>query len=218
MYANSSLQHYRQRPIGAALAALECNIAINLAGGYHHAFASHGSGYCIFNDAAIAARYLIREQRADTVLIVDLDVHQGDGSAAILADDDDIITLSLHAEQNFPRLKQRSDYDFALLSGCTDAQYLETLEQALSLAIRLHNPDIILYNAGADIVNDDELGVLALSLDGALARDKTVMRFAKEHDIALACMLGGGYQRDVKGVIEVHWQLLCAASSTYAGK
>ncbi|MEO2280868.1 histone deacetylase family protein [Pseudoalteromonas pernae] len=204
--------------IGAAKEALSSGFAINLGGGYHHAFADYGSGYCIFNDAAIAARCLVNEQRVDKVLIVDLDVHQGDGSAAILAHDEDIITLSVHAEQNFPRLKQHSDYDFALQKGCGDEHYLETLAQALNLVIRLHTPDLIIYNAGADVVHEDELGVLSLTLEGVLARDKMVMNSALQHHIPLACVLGGGYQRNVNGVIEAHWQLLRAAHQCYGEK
>ncbi|MFY8272671.1 histone deacetylase [Pseudoalteromonas sp. SSDWG2] len=203
--------------MAAAKAALQCGLSINLAGGYHHAFADYGSGYCIFNDAAIAARFLIEEQLAHTVLIVDLDVHQGDGSAAILEDDSDIITLSLHGEQNFPRIKQHSDYDLALPNGCDDDTYLDTLDQALNLTIRLHDPDIIIYNAGADVYNEDELGVLALTLDGVRRRDTLVIETAKHYDIPLACVLGGGYQRDVHKVVDVHWQLLLSAHQAYNG-
>ncbi|WP_462157993.1 histone deacetylase family protein [Pseudoalteromonas sp. GB56] len=204
--------------LGAAKEALNSGFAINLGGGYHHAFADHGSGYCIFNDAAVAARWLVDKQLVDSVLIVDLDVHQGDGSAAILAQDSEIITLSLHAEQNFPRLKQHSDYDFALEKACDDRHYMDTLEQALSFVLRLHSPDIIIYNAGADIVDKDELGVLSLTLDGVLARDKMVISTALNCGIPLTCVLGGGYQRDVNGVVEAHWQLLRAAYQCYGEK
>ncbi|MEM0514615.1 histone deacetylase [Pseudoalteromonas sp. YIC-827] len=201
--------------LGAAYCALEHGIAVNLAGGYHHAFADHGSGYCIFNDFAIAARELIQQGRVDTVLLLDLDVHQGDGSASILGDDADIITLSLHGEQNFPRLKQSSDYDFPLPMGCDDALYLETLKTALNLVLRLHQPDIILYNAGADVVAEDELGSLSLSLEAVRQRDTLVMTMAKEKNIPLCCALGGGYQRNLERVVDVHWQLLLSAYHNY---
>ncbi|MBS3798627.1 MULTISPECIES: histone deacetylase family protein [unclassified Pseudoalteromonas] len=201
--------------LGAAYCALEHGLAINLAGGYHHAFAGHGSGYCIFNDLAIAARELIHQGRVDTVLLLDLDVHQGDGSASILDEDENIITLSLHGEQNFPRLKQRSDYDFPLPTGCDDGLYLETLETALNLVLRLHQPDIILYNAGADVVAEDELGTLSLSLEAVRQRDTQVMTMAKEKNIPLCCALGGGYQRNLEQVVDVHWQLLLSAYYSY---
>ncbi|WP_105190828.1 histone deacetylase family protein [Pseudoalteromonas sp. T1lg48] len=201
--------------IGAAYCALEHGLAINLAGGYHHAFATHGSGYCIFNDLAIAARELIHQEQVEAVLLLDLDVHQGDGSASILGEDTDIITLSLHGEQNFPRLKQRSDYDFPLPTGCDDTLYLDTLETALNLVLRLHQPDIILYNAGADVVAEDELGTLSLSLEAVRQRDTLVMSIAKQKNIPLCCALGGGYQRNLEQVVDVHWQLLLSAYHSY---
>lgn len=196
--------------IAMAQTAMQDGVSINLGGGYHHAYSTHGSGYCIFNDLAIAAKVLINDGLAERVLLVDLDVHQGDGSAEILQGDTDIITLSLHGEQNFPRIKQQSDYDFALPTGCADEHYLETLEQALQLAIRLHQPDIILYNAGADVYSKDELGVLSLSLKGVRARDDMVINRAKQHNIPLGCALGGGYQKDVSELVNVHWQLIAA--------
>ena len=194
--------------LGAAQAALKDGAAMNLAGGYHHAFGNYGSGFCIFNDAITAARYLYQAGLIDNALIIDLDVHQGDGSAAIAERDDAITTLSLHGERNFPRIKQSSDYDFALPLHCDDRVYLETLAQALKLTQRLHRPDIIFYNAGADVHSDDELGTLSLSLDGVGARDAQVLTHAKHHEIPICTMLGGGYQRNLEQLVKVHWQLL----------
>ena len=146
--------------------ALKHGFSANLSGGYHHAYSDYGSGFCIFNDLAIAAAHLINTEQADTVLIFDCDVHQGDGTAQITQNHDQIITCSIHCEQNFPRNKQESTYDFALPAKTTDAEYLATLEQALDFCVRIHNPDIILYNAGADIYTKDELGLFDVSLDG----------------------------------------------------
>lgn len=209
---NKALQqrtlHSVGNSIGAAFSALEYGFALNLSGGYHHAFSDHGSGFCVFNDLAIAAKLLIQQQRVNCVLLLDLDVHQGDGSAHILSDDSQIITCSLHAEQNFPRIKQHSDHDFSLPNHCDDTHYLDTLHHALQLVTHLHKPDIILYNAGADVHQNDELGQLDLSLAGVRQRDTLVMAHCQTHNIPLCAVLGGGYQRNVNALVQVHWQLI----------
>ena len=191
--------------------ALKHGFSANLSGGYHHAYSDYGSGFCIFNDLAIAAAHLINTEQADTVLIFDCDVHQGDGTAQITQNHDQIITCSIHCEQNFPRNKQESTYDFALPAKTTDAEYLATLEQALDFCVRIHNPDIILYNAGADIYTKDELGLFDVSLNGVYERDLFVLNFCKQHQIPLMCALGGGYQRNLSSLINVHKQLFKAA-------
>ncbi|WP_462166960.1 histone deacetylase family protein [Pseudoalteromonas sp. GB43] len=191
--------------------ALQQGAAFNLSGGYHHAFTSYGSGFCIFNDLAIAAAHLIDSEQADTVLIFDCDVHQGDGTAEVTQAHPQIISCSIHCQQNFPRIKQQSNYDFALEHGTTDAEYLETVKQALALTIRLHQPDIILYNAGADIATDDELGHFQVSLEGVYQRDHFVLNQAKEAKIPVFSAMGGGYQRNVSRLVEVHSQLYRAA-------
>ncbi|KZN66926.1 histone deacetylase family protein [Pseudoalteromonas luteoviolacea] len=196
--------------IHAAHVALEQGFAANLSGGYHHAYADKATGFCIFNDLAIAACDLIESGKAETVLILDCDVHQGDGTAAILKDRSDIITCSIHCEQNFPRLKEHSDYDFALPRDTQDNQYIDTLEQALSLCTRLHNPDIILYNAGADIFALDELGNFAVSLEGVLRREELILNYCHQQCIPLMCALGGGYQRNLHRLVNVHAQLFHA--------
>lgn len=191
--------------------ALQQGAAFNLSGGYHHAFTSYGSGFCIFNDLAIAAAHLIDTEQADTVLIFDCDVHQGDGTAEVTQAHPQIISCSIHCLQNFPRIKQQSNYDFALEHGTSDAEYLETVNQALALTIRLHQPDIILYNAGADIATDDELGHFQVSLEGVYQRDHLVLSQAKEAKIPLFAAMGGGYQRNVSRLVDVHGQLFRAA-------
>ncbi|TQF71719.1 histone deacetylase family protein [Pseudoalteromonas luteoviolacea] len=196
--------------IQAAHTALEKGFAANLSGGYHHAYADKASGFCIFNDLAVAACDLIAKGKAETVLILDCDVHQGDGTAAILKSRADIITCSIHCEQNFPRLKEQSDYDFALPTNTQDTAYLDTLEQALSLCTRLHSPDIILYNAGADIFTQDELGNFAITLAGVRRREELILSHCYHHSIPLMCALGGGYQRNLTRLVDVHEQLFQA--------
>jgi acetoin utilization deacetylase AcuC-like enzyme len=197
--------------IQAAEAAFSHDLTFNLSGGYHHAYSDFGSGFCIFNDLAIAAAHLINTEQADTVLIFDCDVHQGDGTAQITQNYNQIITCSIHCDQNFPRNKQESTYDFALPAKTADGEYLATLRQALDFCVRIHNPDIILYNAGADIYTKDELGLFNISLNGVYERDLFVLNFCKQHQIPLMCALGGGYQRNLSSLINVHKQLFKAA-------
>ncbi|KAJ1385307.1 histone deacetylase family protein [Ochromonadaceae sp. CCMP2298] len=203
--------------IQAAEAAFSHDLTFNLSGGYHHSHSDFGSGFCIFNDLAIAAAHLINTEQADTVLIFDCDVHQGDGTAQITQNHNhnhnhnQIITCSIHCEQNFPRNKQESTYDFALPAKTADDEYLATLKQALDFCVRIHNPDIILYNAGADIYTKDELGLFNISLNGVYERDLFVLNFCKQHQTPLMCALGGGYQRNLSSLINVHKQLFKAA-------
>jgi acetoin utilization deacetylase AcuC-like enzyme len=197
--------------IQAAEAAFSHDLTFNLSGGYHHAYSDFGSGFCIFNDLAIAAAHLINTEQADTVLIFDCDVHQGDGTAQITQNHNQIITCSIYCEQNFPRNKQESTYDFALPAKTADDEYLATLKQALDFCVRIHNPDIILYNAGADIYTKDELGLFNISLNGVYERDLFVLNFCKQHQTPLMCALGGGYQRNLSSLINVHKQLFKAA-------
>ncbi|MGY4003708.1 histone deacetylase [Aeromonas sanarellii] len=196
------------RSVGATLAAsrhaLEQGCGLQISGGYHHAHRDFGSGFCLFNDLVIAARTCLDEGRCERVLIVDLDVHQGDGSAALCAGSRDIITLSLHGEHNFPRHKPASHLDFALPSGMGDDAYLETLAQALSLALRLHAPDLILYQAGVDVHRDDELGYLSLTDAGVRQRDAMVFDYAVRHGLPIAAVPGGGYRRDWQQLIPLH--------------
>ena len=199
------------RSVAATLAAsrhaLEQGCGLQISGGYHHAHRDFGSGFCLFNDLVIAARTCLDEGRCERVLIVDLDVHQGDGSATLCAGSRDIITLSLHGEHNFPRHKPASHLDFALPSGMGDDAYLETLAQALSLALRLHAPDLILYQAGVDVHRDDELGYLSLTDAGVRQRDAMVFDYAVRHGLPIAAVPGGGYRRDWQQLIPLHLSL-----------
>lgn len=188
----------------AARLAQEHGFAANAAGGSHHALHDCGAGYCVFNDLAVAANRLIEEGDARRILIVDLDVHQGDGTAALLAGRPELFTLSVHAEKNFPARKARSSLDVALPDGTGDAAYMEALRPALREAMASSAPDLILYQSGVDLHRDDRLGRLALSDAGIEARDRFVMRTARDAGIPLASALGGGYGADIMAVARRH--------------
>ncbi|HAT6343913.1 TPA: histone deacetylase [Aeromonas hydrophila] len=207
------------RSVGATLAAsrhaLEQGCGLQISGGYHHAHRDVGSGFCLFNDLVIAAQMCLDEGRCEQVLIVDLDVHQGDGSAALCQGRRDIITLSLHGEHNFPRHKPASHMDFPLPSGMADDAYLTTLAEALNLALRLYTPDLILYQAGVDVHQGDELGYLALSDEGVRQRDAMVFDCAQQHGLPIAAVPGGGYRRDWQQLIPLHMSLFEEAKKRY---
>ncbi len=179
----------------AARLALEHGLAANMAGGSHHAGPEGGAGYCVLNDVAIAARTLLDEGRVARILVVDCDVHQGDGTARIFATDPRVRTLSLHAERNYPARKAISDADYPLPDGLADAAYLETLAHALAEAAPFA-PGLVFYNAGVDPHQGDRLGRLALTDAGLRARDARVLGWARARDIPVAAVLGGGYDHD----------------------
>ncbi|ATE66647.1 histone deacetylase [Rhizorhabdus dicambivorans] len=196
----------------AAKLALAHGYAANSAGGSHHALADTGAGYCVFNDLAIAANRLLAEGDARRIMIVDLDVHQGDGTAALTAGRPDIFTFSIHAESNFPVRKARSSFDLGLADGADDAAYLTAMADHLPRAIDGFAPDLILYQAGVDPHRDDRLGRLALTDEGLRDRDRFVMHAARTRGIPLASALGGGYgddrmeiaRRHVRSVLALH--------------
>lgn len=188
----------------AARLALAHGYAANGAGGSHHALAETGAGYCVFNDLAIAANRLIAEGDARRIMIVDLDVHQGDGTAALMAGRADVFTFSIHGEKNFPARKARSTLDVALPDGTGDAAYLQALATHLGGAMDRFRPDLILYQAGVDPHIGDRLGRLALSDDGLAARDSFVMNAARARGLPLASVLGGGYGEDRMEVARRH--------------
>ena len=206
--------------IGACRAATVDGIAVNLAGGTHHAQRARGAGYCVFNDAAIAARViqsdLAATRRQTRVAIVDLDVHQGDGTAQILAGDTSVFTLSLHGASNFPFRKQVSDLDIALPDGTADATYLTALDTALQEMQRRFEPQFIIYLAGADAHEDDRLGKLALTQDGMAARARRVLDLAELLDVPIAIAMAGGYGRDIETTVAIHLQTVRAARDAWA--
>ena len=231
-----------RRSVGATLLASRSalgggGLAANLAGGTHHAYADKGSGFCVFNDFAVAARLMqaehARSHRARgplRVAIVDLDVHQGNGTARIFAHDDSVFTLSLHGAKNFPFRKEPGDIDIELPDGCDDAAYLEALESALGELDRRFEPGLVLYLAGADPHEGDRLGRLKLTFDGLEARDRRVMDWAWHKRVPLAFAMGGGYGHDLEATVQVQvntyrtalqyrqrWQALATASATVVG-
>jgi acetoin utilization deacetylase AcuC-like enzyme len=190
--------------VAAARAALRDGLAGNLAGGTHHAHADRGTGFCVFNDIAVAARTLQREGLIERALVVDLDVHQGDGTAAIFAGDESVFTFSMHGAKNFPFRKQRSSLDVELADGCQDPEYIDTLERHLPDVIDRARPDILFFQAGVDPLEHDLLGRLKLSLDGLRLRDRIVARAARDRGVPLVLTLGGGYANPIALSVEAH--------------
>ena len=199
----------------AALTALERGFAANSAGGSHHALADTGAGFCVFNDLAIAAVRLVEEGRAARVLIVDCDVHQGDGTAALTAGRHDVSTYSIHAEKNFPVRKARSTLDVALPDGVGDAAYFAALAETLVPMIDEEAPDLILYQAGVDPFEGDRLGRLALTAEGLVARDRFIATLARNRRIPLASALGGGYGTDAMEVSRRHVASILALGEVF---
>ncbi len=188
----------------AAVVALRHGFAANTAGGSHHALADTGAGYCVFNDLAVAAVRLVEEGSVERVLVVDCDVHQGDGTAALLAGRSGIATYSIHADKNFPVRKTQSTLDVPLPDGVDDAQYLATLEETLVPLLDSFGADLILYQAGVDPFAGDRLGRLSLTLDGLVRRERLIARLAIERGIPLASTVGGGYGDDALAIAERH--------------
>ncbi len=213
--------------IAAARAALAEGVGLNVGGGTHHASAEKGSGYCVFNDVAVAARLMQAERhRAATrndraplrIAVVDLDVHQGNGTASIFRDDDSVFTLSIHAAGNFPFRKESGDLDIGLPDGCRDEAYLEAVDAALAELWRRHGdtpPGLIFYLAGADPHEGDRLGRLKLSDAGMLERDRRVLDAARQRSIPVAVSMAGGYGRDVQDTVRVQAATVDAAWSSW---
>jgi acetoin utilization deacetylase AcuC-like enzyme len=190
--------------VAAARAALADGVAGNLGGGTHHAHADHGAGFCVFNDIAVAARALQREGLVERALVVDLDVHQGDGTAAIFEGDESVFTFSMHGAKNFPFRKRRSSLDVELPDGCGDVEYLAALEQHLPAVLDRSRPDVLFFQAGVDPLASDTLGRLDLTLGGLRLRDRVVALAARERDIPLVLTLGGGYANPIALSVEAH--------------
>lgn len=195
--------------------ALQHGMACNTAGGTHHAFPSYGSGFCIFNDLAIASRVMQAEGLAQKILIVDLDVHQGDGTALIFQQDDSVFTFSMHCEVNFPGTKQQSDLDVPLPVGMEDEAYLQTLDRYLPDLLAQVQPDLVLYDAGVDTHQQDRLGKLALTDRGIFCREMQVLSTCARLGYPVACVIGGGYADDFNALVFRHSLLHRAASDVY---
>jgi acetoin utilization deacetylase AcuC-like enzyme len=190
--------------IQAARLALERKIGINLAGGFHHAFPDHGEGFCVFNDIAIAIRDLQHEKRIRRAAVIDVDVHQGNGTAAIFRDDPSVFTLSIHEEENYPSVKPPSDRDIGLETGTDGATYLAALEHWVPRILSQHRPELIAYVAGADPFEEDQLGRLRLTREDLRKRDRLVFGAAVKESIPVVCFLAGGYARRVEDTVGIH--------------
>jgi len=198
--------------IAAAKTALEEGIAVNLAGGTHHAYRDMGSGFCVFNDSAIAARALQKEVHPNLkVAIIDLDVHQGNGTASILKNDASIFTLSIHGENNFPFKKEESDLDLGLADECDDNTYLIALEKCLDQLNTRFKADFVIYLAGADPHEGDRLGRLKLTKNGMRQRDEAVFQYALDRKLPLAMSMAGGYGKEIASTVDIHFQTIQTA-------
>jgi acetoin utilization deacetylase AcuC-like enzyme len=210
-----SLVERSRRSVGATIEAsrqaFEDGVAVNLAGGTHHAYRDHGAGFCVFNDSAVAARVIQEEGKAQRVLIVDCDVHQGDGTASIFAEDPTVFTFSIHGALNYPLEKQTSDLDVEIEDGAKDDVYLEALERGLILAIDRAKADLAIYLAGADPYIYDRLGRLRISKSGLAQRDRMVFDHCRKAGLPVAVTMAGGYAEDVADTVEIHFQTVVEA-------
>lgn len=200
--------------LGAARAALVEGAASNLAGGTHHAFPDRGEGFCVLNDVAIAIRVMRRDGSARRVAVVDLDVHQGNGTAAIFEGDEEVFTFSMHGAKNYPLFKQRSSLDVELPDGTSDEEYLETLARHLPRAFG-HAPDVVFYLGGADPYAGDKLGRLSLSIEGLRARDEMVLSECRARGVPVATVMSGGYAADINDTVEIHCNTIRALKGVF---
>jgi acetoin utilization deacetylase AcuC-like enzyme len=195
--------------------ALKNGIAMNIAGGTHHAFSNRGEAFCMLNDQAIGAKYLQQKGLADKILIVDLDVHQGNGTAEIFQKDNSVFTFSMHGKSNYPFVKEKSDLDIDLENGAKDNEYLSILKETLPKLINQEKPDFIYYLCGVDVIETDELGKLALTIEGCKERDRFVLQTCFDLKIPVMCSMGGGYSKDVNVIVHAHANTFRLAQEIY---
>jgi acetoin utilization deacetylase AcuC-like enzyme len=210
-----------RRSVGATIEACRSaiveGVAVNLAGGTHHAFRDHGAGFCVFNDAAVAARVLQEEGPARIVVVIDCDVHQGDGTASIFADDPTVFTFSIHGAMNYPLRKQTSDLDIELEDGAQDAAYLEALDRGVKLALDRAGADLAIYLAGADPFIHDRLGRLRVSKEALAERDRLVLGLCRSAGLSVAVTMAGGYAEEVEDTVDIHYRTVSEAAAFAAG-
>ena len=204
-----------QGTIDCCYYALKYGIAMNVAGGTHHAFANRGEGFCLLNDMAVAANYLLHKKLAKKILIVDLDVHQGNGTARLFENEPQVFTFSMHGGHNYPFIKEKSDLDVPLPDGTADTEYLGLLTKNLSAVLKRSNPDFIFFLSGVDVLNSDKYGKLKISMAGCKTRDEIVFNACKSKGIPCVAAMGGGYSADVRLIVEAHCNTFRAALDIY---
>ena len=197
-------RHIANGTIQCALYAQQYGVSLNIAGGTHHSYTYKGAGFCLLNDIGIAANYLLKEGLSKKILVIDLDVHQGDGTAQIFLEEDRVFTFSMHGEKNYPVRKQKSDLDIGLPDKTEDMLYLKTLQETLPRLIEAVQPDFIFYLSGVDIIKSDKLGRLSVSIAGCKERDRIVYQICKNNEIPVATSMGGGYSEKLAHIIEAH--------------
>ncbi|MEL6867429.1 MAG: histone deacetylase [Bacteroidota bacterium] len=197
-------RHIANGTIQCALYAQQFGVAMNIAGGTHHAYRDRGEGFCLLNDIAIASNYLLRHQLAKQILVVDLDVHQGNGTAHIFQSDPRVFTFSMHGARNYPTRKEQSDLDIGLPDKARDEDYLPILQETLPQLIDEVQPDMVFYLSGVDVLESDKLGRLSLSMDGCRTRDRIVLEICRQQELPLAISMGGGYSERLADIVEAH--------------
>lgn len=208
-------RHISQGTLQCALYALEHGCALNVAGGTHHAFANRGEGFCCFNDQAVAASYLLDRGLASRILIIDLDVHQGNGTASIFEHEPRVFTFSMHGEKNYPLRKERSSLDIGLPDGITDEPYLKILRDALPRIADEFQPDFVFYQSGVDILETDKLGRLSVTRAGCRTRDEIVFSFCRRNRLPVVASMGGGYSPRIADIVEAHANTFRVAAEVF---
>lgn len=204
-----------QGTISGAQKSFDTKVSFNIAGGTHHAYSTHGEAFCLLNDQAIAAQFLLDQNLAKKILIIDLDVHQGNGTAEIFQNNSSVFTFSTHGKTNYPFKKETSDLDIAFDDGTTDDTFLSTIATVIPQLIETQKPDFIFYLAGVDILASDKLGKLGCTLDGCKKRDELVFELCSKHQIPLQVSMGGGYSPEIKTIIEAHANTYRAAKDIF---
>ncbi len=195
--------------------AIDHGVAMNIAGGTHHSYSNRGEGFCILNDQAVAANYLLKKGKAEKIMIIDLDVHQGNGTAEIFAKEDRVFTFSMHGAKNYPLKKERSDLDVELADGIQDQEYLYLMEKNISEILEKFQPDFVFYQSGVDIIASDKLGRLGLTKEGCKKRDEFVLKTIKSINIPIVACMGGGYSQDIKEIVDCHANTYRLAQEIY---
>ena len=204
-----------QGTIEGALSALKHGVAMNIAGGTHHAFSDRAEAFCILNDQAIAAKHLINKNYCSKIMILDLDVHQGNGTAEIFRNDSQVFTVSFHGKKNYPFRKEKSDFDYGFEDGTLDKEYLNKIEYEIPRLINQFEPDFIFYLSGVDIIENDKLGRLSVTVNGCKKRDEFVIKYCHKNQIPLQISMGGGYSSELKEIIDAHSNTFRIAQETF---